>query len=258
MRSLVLVSFVLLILHFVGCTASAPSRFHHKDFSPARIHEVVQTNYGNIQTMVGNGRIAIETPEFAQSGSFGVWVRKPDTVFVRLEGPFGIELGSALITRTGFSFYNSFQNQLITGSTTSKNLHQLFRIDLEFDEMVNLFTGGIFLPVDRLDPEEMEVTDDFIILIYRGETHHRRYWVEPHSLLIARIQHLDQDGKLFLEQRFQNYRTVGHSLIPYQMRITMPKDRRVISVSYSDVILNNPSIKFDFNVPQNAQRIRLQ
>lgn len=255
-KSLFIVLSALFLL--AGCAAPSPSRFGNKNLSPAFVRDNVQKNAQNVHFLTGNGKIAIESPDIAQSASFAIWIRKPDTLFVRLEGPFGIEIGSALVTKNDFSFYNSLQNQLITGSTTVDNLRQLLRIGLSFDEMMNLFSGGVFLPGDDSYPTSLETTDEYLIFNYKSEGHHRRYWIDPNSSLIARIQHLETDGKMFLEQRFQNYRAVEKSYIPFQMRMTMPKDRNVVSVSYSEVRVNDPSQTFHFSVPSNVQRLRLQ
>ena len=56
--------------------------------------------------MIGEGKFTIETPEIAQSASFFLNLQKPDSVMLRIEGPFGIEVGAAIVTRDEFLFYN--------------------------------------------------------------------------------------------------------------------------------------------------------
>lgn len=252
------ITVLLASLLLSGC-ASLPSLTRHRsDLSPERVHQIVRANHAGVQVLWGSGRIAIESPEIAQTGSFVVYVKKPDTIAVKLEGPFGIELGSAIVTPDAFAFYNSFQNQLITGSTSPENLNRVLRVNLDFDNMLNLFTGGSFLEDDHEPPSTIEVDEGYLVMAYRGASYSRRYWIEPGTLLLARIQHLDSSGKLVLEQRFLNYRTVDRYQMPYSLRVTMPRERRVVSISYSEIMVNQAGAPVELSVPRNAERIQFQ
>jgi len=251
-------AFLLGAFWFLGCASSTSPKRPRAEISPERLHQIVLANHAGVQALSGSGRISIESPEIAQTGSFSVYVKKPDTIAMKLEGPFGIEVGSAVVTRNTFEFYNSFQNQLMTGATSAENLSRILRVNLEFDDMLDLFTGGTFLEDDRSPPSTLEEEEGYFVMIYRGGSYHRRYWIEPGSLLLVRIQHLDPAGKLMLEQRFLNYRRVDHIQIPFTLRVLMPRDRRAVSISYSDIVLNRAGVPFTLSVPRNAERIHIQ
>ncbi len=258
MRSLLpLLPVVVLSAWITSCSSGSSTVLSRSEISVERIHQIVLANHAGVQSLSGAGRISIESPEIAQTGSFSVYVKKPDTIAVKLAGPFGIELGAAVVTRRVFEFYNSFQNQLITGSTSSDNLSKILRVQLDFDDMLNLFTGGTFLEEDQIPPTMVQEEDGYLVFTYRGTSHYRRYWIEPGDYLLSRIQHLDPAGKLVLEQRFLNYRTVDRYQMPYTMRVLMPHDRRAVSISYSDLSLNQPGTPIQLSVPRNAERIRV-
>jgi hypothetical protein len=209
-----------------------------------------------MRSLKGEGTISVETPSLAQSGSFALTLRKPDSVLLNLRGPFGIRLGIALLTRQGFLFYNSIKNQLISGSTNNKNLSRIFRVNLSFDDILNLFTGGIFFADDLHTPDETRVEEEQFVLFYRSGEGGRQYWIDPPSLLIRKIQFLDRDGKLTFEQSFSNFQTFDGVVLPSTIRVVQPKERQMVALVYSELSVNTDPIQFTLNIPSNAERIR--
>jgi outer membrane lipoprotein-sorting protein len=224
----------------------------------SQIHERVRTNLERIRTLTGSGTLSVESPEMAGSGSFEIALRKPDSVLLRIEGPFGIEVGSALVTRKEFRFYNSLRNQLIFGATSPANMSRYLRMNVTFDDLLNLFAGSSFLAEDQSAAGDLSIEDDLYVLTYRWPDHTRRYWVDPASLLIAKIQHLDSRGILTTEQRYSNFRTSGDVTFPSDIRFIMNSERRILSVHYGTTTMNTELLDFTMRVPDNAQRVHIQ
>jgi outer membrane lipoprotein-sorting protein len=229
-----------------------------KTVNPETVHQIVRGNYEKVKSMTGSGTISVETPETAQSGSFELFLRKPDSVLVRIEGPFGISVGSALITRDSFVFYNSLQNQVVSGPATNTNLNRIFRVNLTFDELLTLFTGGSFLASDGTSPETVTVEDNQYVLTYKSAGGTRRYWLDQSSLLITRIQHLDRDGKMYFEERYEKFRAVGDASLPRFIRVTQQTSQRMIGVTFSSIDINTGGAPLVVDIPKNAERIQWQ
>ena len=248
----------LIVLLLAGCASVPKPDLAGKTVNPETVRQIVRMNYEKVHSMTGSGTISVETPDMAQSGSFELFLRKPDSVLVKIEGPFGISVGSALITRGEFVFYNSLQNQAITGPVTSANLNRIFRVKLTFDELLALFTGGIFLASDDTLPETVTVEEYQYVLTYRNTGGTRRYWLDPESLLITRIQHIDEQGKLFFEERYEKFRTYGDALLPRFIRVTQHTSQRMIGVTFSSLDINTGGSPLVVEIPKNAERIRWQ
>jgi hypothetical protein len=247
---------VLFFLSFIGCRTTSTLNLGNRSITSAEVQEIARTHHARIQTIQGEGRISVETPEIAQSGAFILTLRKPDSVLINLQGPFGIKVGSALVTRTGFSFYNSLENKLITGSTSIENLNRILHVQISFDDLLNIFAGGGFLDDDLRSPDETHIEDDQFVFIYTSHNSSRRYWIEPTSLYIQRIQFLDRSGKLTLEQTFNDFEDVNGIAMPYAIRITQPKTQQMLTLKYSNIMVNVEQLQFTFTIPQNAERIR--
>jgi hypothetical protein len=209
-----------------------------------------------VQYLNGSGTISVETPDMAQSGSFELLLRKPDSVLVTVEGPFGINVGSALITKNGFLFYNSLRNQLVSGDVTTKNLSRIFRVNMTFDDLITLFAGGSFLPGDEGEPESVSEEDNQVLFVYRSEAGMRKYFIDPALQLITRLQQLDQSGRLFLEARFERIKTAGEALLPRYIRITQHRTRQVVGIAFSSLEVNGEPLPLTLDVPSNAERVK--
>jgi hypothetical protein len=177
---------------------------------------------------------------------------------VRIEGPFGIDLGLALLTRREFFFYNSMENRLLSGPTNAENLARVLRIRMEFDDLLNLFSGGTFLSADIGRPVGLEIVDDEYVLTYDHDRGSRRYHVDPRSYQIVQIQHLDREGGVLAEQTFGKFLTADGIVVPQMVRALMRPERRRLSIAFSDLSVNPPMLEFHFDVPSDAERARLQ
>ncbi len=246
-----------LVLMIVGC-ATQRATIGEKTVSSDQVHEIVQANQLRMQTAKGEGTISVETPSLAQSGSFVLTLKRPDSLLVNLKGPFGIKVGSALFTRSQFLFYNSLENRLFSGETTPANLSRVLRVDISFDDLLSLFTGGIFLDGDNGPPEESGAEDNQFTLVYRARGATHKYFIDPATLLITKIESLDDQGRLQLEQRFVSFQNVDSALVPFNIRIIQPKERRMVSVVYSDLSFSAQNLVFTFTYPKSAQRVRWQ
>lgn len=248
----------VIILFIAGCASASRPDLAAKTVNPQLVQQTVRGNYEKVHSLTGSGTITVETPSIAQSGSFELFLHKPDSVLVKIEGPFGISVGSALITRNDFMFYNSLENQLITGPVTSANLNRIFRVKLTFDQLLNLFTGGSFLASDEAAPDTVVVEEEQYVLVYKDSDGTRRYWIDPVSSLITKIQHLDQKGKLFFEERYEKFRTFGDASLPKFIRVTQHASQRAIGVMFSSVDLNTGVAPLVVEIPKNVERIRWQ
>jgi outer membrane lipoprotein-sorting protein len=251
-------SFMLIFfsLLYTGCQTTSTLNLRDYSVTSEQVQEIARTHHARIQSIQGEGQISVETPEIAQSGAFILTLRKPDSVLISLRGPFGIKVGSALLTRTDFAFYNSLQNQLITGSTNIENLDRILHVQMSFDDLLNIFSGGGFLDDDLRSPDQKRIEDNQYVFIYTSNNSTRRYWIDPKSLYIQKIEFLDLNGKLTLEQTFNDFETIGGITMPYAIRVTQPETQQMLTLNYYDVTVNVEQLQFTFTIPQNAERIR--
>ena len=92
---------VVRILVCAGCTfllASCSPRqaevtLNPEVTSPSSLLSRVSARGEQIRSLEGSGTVTFESPEMAGSAFFHVSLKKPDSLLLRLEGPFGIDAG---------------------------------------------------------------------------------------------------------------------------------------------------------------------
>ncbi|MBI4418445.1 MAG: DUF4292 domain-containing protein [Ignavibacteriales bacterium] len=252
MKIIILSGFLLFL---AGCASGMRA---DRTLTPERIGEAVVANHNRVASLFGTGTISVETPEIAQSVSFELALRKPDSIMVRIEGPFGLGLGLALLTRDEFLFYNSMQNRVLVGPSTPENLSRFFRVRLDFDDLLNMLSGGVFPDEDRGEPDAFDIEANEYVFTYRHTEGTRRYWVEPESFQIVRINHLDSRGTVVLEQTFGRFVRKGEVTLPQLVRVVMRQERRRVSIAYADLSLNPSILRFRFDIPADAKRALVQ
>ena len=216
------------------------------------------TEFERVRSLSGDGSLRIETSTFSQSGDFLLALRKPDSIQITVEGPFGITVAQALITRTTFQAYSALENKLYVGPTSAENLRKAIRLDLGFDDIMALFTGGRVLDADRRVPDESGTDGSDAFFLFRDGDNGRRYVVDPATLAIRKVQLLDRNGVMTFEQTYSDFSLRDGSTLPRVIRATNHLRRQVITLTYNALRPNDQGIRFDFSPPQNARRIEWQ
>ncbi len=210
-----------------------------------------------LHSLSGDGTLRIETPSVSQSGDFQLWLRKPDTLQITVEGPFGIRVAQALITRSTFQAYSALENKLYVARTSPDNLRKALRLDLSFDDILALFTGGRVFDADRRTPDDAGADGGDAFFLFRDGDRSRRYVVDPATLAIRKVQILDRQGIMTFEQTFSDPTTIGDITIPRTARATVPHRRQIVTLRYDEVRPNPGDIRFNFSPPSNARRVDL-
>lgn len=208
-----------------------------------------------VQSLTGDGTLRIETSSFSQSGDFLLTLRKPDSIQITVEGPFGITVAQALITRSTFQAYSALENKLYSGTTSAENLRKAIRLDLGFDDVMALFTGGRVLDADRRAPDESGTDGGDAYFLFRDGEVGRRYVVDPASLAIRKVQLLDATGAMTFEQSYADFEVRDGANLPRTIRATNHTRRQIITLTYNALRPNDRDIRFSFSPPANARRV---
>ena len=247
---------LLAAVFLTGCPSPRTASFAFKPFNTAQVLGDIVQRAGSIRTMRAEGYISIETPYLVQSGSFILSIRKPDSLLIRLQGPFGIKAGWLFATADEFTFYNALENQLITGASSAKNLERILHANLSFSEVLEALCGNALTQYDGASPDEIATENDRPVLVFRDGASVRRYTLDEQLHSVVRLQFLDRNGKLAMEQTFADFQESPGTGIPLTIRILQPRERQFVSLSYSEVRVNDGSPDFSFALPAKAKRIR--
>ena len=160
-RAAIIILMMPLCIFLFGCSASTRDV---ADIKKGELKKRVNENSQKINSLEAAGNISFDSPDNSGTGWIEVKIKRPDTVFVKIEGPFGISVAAGLITRNDFIYYNVQENKVITGPSTPLNIGAILRIKVSFDDLLDGLTGGIILDSDSTDNDNANSSENFYLV----------------------------------------------------------------------------------------------
>jgi outer membrane lipoprotein-sorting protein len=254
---IVLFVFITLIV-IAGCIPSKPTE-DYELLPSERLINKLEANRRKIKSFEGNGTIIVKTPTMDNSATFTVVLQKPDSIYLTIMGPFGIELAQALVTKENFVFYDALQNTAYTGSVNSNILQSIFRINLSFDDLLDAFVGSVNLtPNLYRPPDKYFVEGDKYVLTYLDSARENKtvYKVDVRQLGITDYQLFSIEGDQTLEGKYSKFELLENVAVPYKIQIQNIEDDQKIDIDYRKISVNKNNIQIDFKLPDDATIIK--
>jgi outer membrane lipoprotein-sorting protein len=241
-----------------GCVPSQPTE-EFELLPSERLTNKLEANRRKIKNFEGNGTIFVNTTSIDNSASFRVVLQKPDSIYLTIMGPFGIELAQAIVTRDNFTFYDALKNSAYVGSVNSNALQSIFRINLSFEDLLDAFVGSVNLTNNLYrPPDNYYVEDDRYVLTYldSARTNKSIYKVDVRQLGITDYQLFGFDDTQLLEGRYSDFELLENVAVPYKITINNKLDEQKISIDYKKITVNKKNIYIDFKIPDDATIIK--
>jgi hypothetical protein len=245
-------------VYFTACSGSGGI---DADKLPVKdIKDKVNNNSSVFETMEASGNIAFDSPEQSGQGWIEVRIKKPDTVYVKIDGPFGISIAQALITRNDFIYYNVQENKAIMGPTNEVNIGAVLRIKVTFDELLSGFSGGFILGSEPNDSGFAESENGFYTILSEQSSGSLKYYVDPSLFTVYRYNKSDNNNKTVVEVNYSNYfeelASGKHFYFPANIKINNPGKKQSVYVDYTNKSFNKNDLKFTVKIPKSAKIIK--
>ncbi len=247
-----------MILFIPGCVPSKPTE--DVEILPSeRLISKLEANRRRIQSFEGSGTIHIQSTKYNNSATFNVILMKPDSIYLTIMGPFGIELAQALVTNKSFVFYDALHNTAYEGESTDEVLKNIFKIDLPFNDLLDAFIGSVNLTSKLYkQPTSYRVDYDKYIITYVDSLTDAstQYKVDIRQLGITNYEITDKDGIVALEGKYSQFGLLENVAVPYHIEVMNKKENQLVTIDYKSMRANKKNIFIDFKVPQDATIIQ--
>jgi hypothetical protein len=234
-----------------------PSRRNTSSPLPsAQVTTGLQKNFNNVQSLKGQATLSVETPEQSFSTAARIWFQRPDTLFIKLEAAFGIDVGWLFAAGEHFVLYLPRQNTYYTGSTGSIPLDQFISMDFEYPELLRLIFGEEW-PEGQVDPFP-HLADRLWSIHSVKDTLNIDYLYDPAREAIVETIGRDQHGIPVIRKTFSRFIRKKGCIIPQTIRLQMTPAREAVSLFYHSLQLNEKLSmkKLGLRIPKNAQHIQ--
>jgi hypothetical protein len=217
---------------------------------------LVEQTGSRVRSIVGRGTVTFESPEVGGTAGFVMNMKKPDSLLVRFEGPFGMDVGMMFLSRDRYVVYNGMQNQVITGVPTTGSLRAVIPFDLTHEQILDAFSGAFSLPENRSSLSAYAIDNDRFYMSFVDGYHRREYWIDHRYLTVARLEvrHID-DNTLVMQASLSSFLEENEATAPRRVVVRFPEERRQVAISYQVMSINRTPPRFAFSIPSNAQTI---
>lgn len=246
-----------LLFMMQGCVPSKPTE--EVEILPSeRLIKKLEANRRKVKTFEGTGSLEVSSSEFNGSVDFKTVLLKPDSLYVELYGPFGIDLAQILITGRNYSFYDIMHNTLYRGRTDSNVLKKVFKIDLSFNDIMDAFIGSVNLTSKlQQEPDKYEIAYNKYVLTYRDSLSGQisRYRVDIRDLALTEYQLLDPNEKPVIDGKYSGFKFIESIPVPHSTELTSNSGNQSIKIDYKKITLNKKNIRIKMTIPDDVQVI---
>lgn len=248
--------FTLLLIS--GCVPSKPTE-EVEILSAERLVNKLEANRMRIRTFEGTGTLLVNSPLMDNKASFKVTLVKPDSIYLTIMGPFGIQLAEVLVTENNFIFYDALHNTAYEGRVDENVLRDIFKINLPFSDIINAFVGSVNLTKHLYkSPTKYSVDYDKYVLTYVDSVNNRtsEYRVDIRQLGITSYKVENLSGDVLLDGKYSDFNLLDNVAVPYSIEVKDKKDDQSVSIKYKKMRANDPDIYIDFQLPKDATIIK--
>jgi len=245
------------VLTFVSCAHRPPALILDTSaVEPASLIEMVRTHSAQLKTLEGSGTVSFDSPDFGGTAAFDLSLRKPDSLLIVLEGPFGIDIGSLFLGGDEYVAFNASENSVMTGDARSNTMRAIIPFDLTFAEVLDAFTGSFRIPEPGADVLTYAVADDRFLLRVRCGSRICSYWIDPQNVQVTRVEIAGSNGDQIAEAAFSSFAEEGEVSAPRRIVVWFPPEQKQISIVFGSVSINPETPSFSYSIPSDAKPVR--
>ncbi len=236
-----------------GCASVPTSLRIAPGTSGGEIVRLVDSQPRTIETLEARGTVAVESPRFSNTASFELGLRRPDSLRMVVNGPFGIHVASILVTPGRFLLYNSMSNEVTEGDGNLSELPGLVAgLELEPSVFFDAFCASrAFDPRDRT-PDSVYVDDGLYVLLFRHSASWTRYTVDPAIARITKIERSGPGEDPDVVERYEYGVDDRGMTIPKLVQVSHTSQQSSLSLSFRRVTVNPPIENLAIEIPPDA------
>jgi len=256
MRYALLIFLTGLVTLFTDCAGPYSAGRPLPEIRPQDLIRKIQAHGSHLNTLQGNARLSVNSELGNFSGTFHVKAHLPDSLYAKVEGPFGVDVALMRVHANDLLFYSPFLHLAYTGS-----LHDSIRGVLPFQMDMGDFLfnalGLLMIPADRLDDVSLLYSIDghYVVNLKNGE----RIWIHPKGPVITRWEKTDEQGNLIWTWEGKQFKRTGGVRLPQTIQITVEEPRQRLTVYYTQRHTNR-NLKpgwSRFKLPEGVKTIAL-
>jgi len=239
---------------FLNC-ASTSKIPNLSNFTPEDLQLRAARNLNNLQSFEGKARVIIELPGKGYNGFSNIFMKLPDSVYVKTEAILGIDIGGLFLDQHFFAAYAPRDNILYYGEAESLDLRDFLEIEIDTDELIEVFTGLNQIVVN--ETSKLIFAGGKFVITTQLDQQSLIYEVDPDKYIVTKSQVVDAEGKTILVKEYRRLRKTKGLVLPQIIKLTRPQARERITVYYTNQKINKKIAAENFRIKpaKNAKKV---
>jgi hypothetical protein len=222
------------------------------DSDPVALIAGIQNHAARLETYQSSARFDLVSSSGSFSGMLQLKVKSPDSIWVKLEGPFGIDVGIGCFGRDSARVYSPLQNVLYLA--TAKKLLMATIMPFSMDTS-NLALGlvGILVPKPAVLDSLRSIDKDGreMVMTLAGS---EKIWI-GRGPVVTRWEKRNSDGQIEWEWVGKDFESEDGVRLPRRVTVTGHRPPRTVALFFERIKTNRPLDKdwCRLKVPEGAE-----
>ncbi len=224
-----------------------------------KIIDEVNNKSASIDLIHSENVIKIKTATINENGSIEVRAKKKDDLWFRIYGSFAFVSKDAFIAhfnRKKFIYFDNLNDKVIEGPTNDTNIGYIARIQCSFDDLLNVMTGTVNIPVSAGDTLELTSDKDNKIISVKNEKGRMLYFVDADSIYVKKYSRFLTTGKESLRILFSGMARSGAGYYSRRIEILKPLKNEYLKIFNETYETGVRNLDFKVDFPSDVRRVR--
>lgn len=246
----------LLILSLSRCAGPFLSRKPLAPIDSLQLVHEVQKHADQVKTMQGSGSLTLFSKAANFRGTFEFSMKQPDSLWMKIEGPLGIDLAKIRLSGDSITIYSPFENILYLGSFQSMKENPVLPIPVEMDQLLHGITGLLIPQSSQANYGQLATIDNNTYCI---QAPHDWMRIQPKGPVIDTWIREDSSGSALWEWQGENFKKSNGVRIPRKVKVTVHQPEQRMILVYNHIKINQKLKQgwANLKVPESAVPIHL-
>ncbi len=253
------VIWVVWVVGFLGgCAGPFRSRKPLPMVRPDVLVYQIQDHASHLLTFQGRAWLTVVSPLGSFRGSMRVSAKTPDSLWMKVEGPLGIDMMTGRFAGERVLLYSPLENVAYEGSIQQLRERDVLPIDMGSSDLV-LGMVGLLIPDDEILGLLTSFTSDsrkYVFDLGGGE----QIWVEPRGPVVTRWEKRDGNGEILWVWEGKEFKEKRGVRLPRMIRITEYNRKQRVTLFFEAVKTNHPIQDgwCQIRIPEGVETIELE
>lgn len=223
---------LLLFFIFIGC---APHFFSHRkeiEIDPKTLFIALCTPKDTLYTFQARGIWTFHTQGGTFRGQLQVRAKPPDSIWVKIEGPLGIDILTFRVTQRFVTAYSPWMGEPILDMPDSLLFRTFSPFELHFLPTSLFFLGQVTPNGDSLVSFSKKGK-----LYVANFSNRETWWIDPRGPVVSQWEKRDETGKPIFWYKAQRFKFSGEYRIPRMMEWGSG-EKNTFSLFYEEIHTN--------------------